>query len=195
VEEGLDEVAEWARALGRDPRAFEAIFDRHEGRVFRHALHLTDSFHDAEEVTAATFFELWRRRDRVRLVEGSTLPWLLVAATNISRNSRRALRRYRVVLDRLRRDGAIEPEPSDLLFGSGLEDNEDLYRALRGLPAKDVSLLVLNAVDGLSVKDAASVLGITDGAGRVRLHRAKRRLRDQLAGPTEFAIEGDDGRW
>ncbi len=70
MEAKWDELGDWARALEHDPRAFAAIFDHHETRVFRHALQLTGNQHDAEEVTAASFFELWRRRDVVRLVAG-----------------------------------------------------------------------------------------------------------------------------
>jgi RNA polymerase sigma factor (sigma-70 family) len=177
VDDRWDEEAEWARALDRDPRAFAAIFDHHEGRVFRHALRLVGSFHDAEDVTAATFFELWRRRDKVRLVQGTTLPWLLVTATNVSLNSRRALRRYRKLLDRLPRGSVVEES-----FWRDLEadDNDELFEAMKQLNPTDASLLVLTAVDGVPVSEVALILGISDGAARVRLHRVRQRLQQQL---------------
>lgn len=176
MEERWDELGAWERARQHDARAFASIFDHHEGRVFRHSLHLTESRHDAEDVTAGSFFELWRRREAVRLVGGSTLPWLLVTATNLSRNNRRALRRYRSVLDRLPRADS----ETGALFEPSFEVDRDLYSAMRRLNSVDGSLLILTAIEGLSVKDAAGVVGISDGAGRVRLHRAKERLRDQL---------------
>jgi RNA polymerase sigma factor (sigma-70 family) len=181
VEDSWDELADWTRALGHDPRAFAAIFDHHEGRVFRHSLRLAGNYHDAEDVVAASFFELWRRREKVHLVADSTLPWLLVTATNLARNSRRSLRRYRAVLDRLPRGAEADPPQTGILRDSGLHENDDLYRAIRELGTTDASLLMLTAIEGLPVSEAAGLLGMTDGAGRVRLHRAKQRLRDQLA--------------
>ncbi len=50
---------------------------------------------------AITFLELWRRRRETRLTDGSLLPWLLVTATNVSLNQRRAARRHRQFLGRL----------------------------------------------------------------------------------------------
>jgi RNA polymerase sigma factor (sigma-70 family) len=191
VDDSWDEAGDWARALDRDPRAFAAIFDHHEGRVFRHSLRLTAAFHDAEDVTAAAFFELWRHREKVRIVEGSTLPWLLVTATNLSSNSRRSLLRYRAVLDRLPRG-----EIADLNDWRTLQtdENEDVYRAMKELKPTDASLLVLTAVDGISVNEAARVIGITEGAARVRLHRARQRLQGQLdrSGQLSQNVKGVD---
>ena len=93
-----DETAVWSAALSRDERAFGVLFDRHRDRVFRHAARLVEYRAEAEDVTAAAFFELWRRRDAVRVVDGSVLPWLLVTATNLSRNASRGTRRYHAML-------------------------------------------------------------------------------------------------
>jgi RNA polymerase sigma factor (sigma-70 family) len=191
VDDRWDELAEWVRALDRDPQAFATIFDHHEGRVFRHCLRLVGSFHDAEDVTAATFLELWRRRDRVRLVQGSTLPWLLVTATNVSLNSRRTLRRYRELLDRLPRGAEL-----DECIWRDLEadDNHDLFEAMKQLNPTDASLLVLTAVDGVPVNEVARLLGMSDGAARVRLHRVRQRLREELdrSTPLRHKLKGAD---
>lgn len=98
-----DEALDWAEALSNDADAFAAIFDRHHDRVYRHALRLTENLHDAEDITAGAFLELWRRRKSVRVVGGSTLPWLLVTATNLSRNLTRGLHRYRMLIATLPR--------------------------------------------------------------------------------------------
>jgi RNA polymerase sigma-70 factor (ECF subfamily) len=193
VGESWDESAAWGRALGQDPRAFASIFDKHEDRVFRHSLHLTESFHDAEDVTAASFFELWRRRDRVRLVDDSTLPWLLVTATNLARNSGRSLRRYRRVLSQLPRSDSEQPNRTQRDPSQILGNHEDLYAAIRGLHPTDGSLLLLTAVEGMQIKEASHLLGITEGAGRVRLHRAKQRLRSRLEPEAELLAEGKSG--
>ena len=73
-----DEAVTWRLALAGDGDAFGLIFDAHSGRVYRHARRLTNGVHDAEDVLGAAFLELWRRREDVRVVDGSVLPWLLV---------------------------------------------------------------------------------------------------------------------
>jgi RNA polymerase sigma-70 factor (ECF subfamily) len=67
----------WSRGVDGNGSAFGELFDIHHDRVFRHAYRLVENRHDAEDVTATAFLELWRRRADVRLVDGSVLPWLL----------------------------------------------------------------------------------------------------------------------
>src|SRR6476661_9649347 len=98
-----DEDGLWSRSLQGDGGAFGALYDRHRDRVFRHAYRLSGNHHDAEDIMAAAFLELWRRRAKVRIVDGSIVPWLLVTTTNMARNSGRAALRYRRLLDSLPR--------------------------------------------------------------------------------------------
>lgn len=178
-----DETALWSRARSGDGRAFAALFDTHRDRTFRHALRLVASAHDAEDVVGAAFFELWRRRDTVPIVDGSVLPWLLVTTTNLARNSGRGLRRYRAAIDRL-------PRSSDLADPAETAEEriarEQLVAAVRSLGQQDAALMMLTAVEGYSPAEAAAALGISPGAARVRLHRARKRLRARLGTPLDL---------
>lgn len=180
-----DDAARWAAACAGDGEAFGRVFDEHRDRVFRHALRLVDTVADAEDVTAAAFLELWRRRTDVRLVDGSVLPWLLVTASNIARNLRRSTFRYRRLLDRLpRTEHALDPaDHMDVISPS-------LASALRRLPTRDLQLVTLVIVEDVALADAATVLGITPGAAKVRLHRARTRLRTHLTAPSAVAAGG-----
>lgn len=172
------EAALWAAALGGDGAAFGALFDRHRDRVFRHAYRLVVDRHQAEDVLAAAFFELWRRRASVRLVDGSPLPWLLVTASNVARNVTRGTRRHRRLLDALPRavdvpaaeDQAFVDDPTEIV-------DPELAAALRALSAHDLRLLTLVVLEGWSLADAAGVLGLTTAGAKTRLHRARVRLR------------------
>lgn len=178
-----DERADWSAALAHDAAAFARVFDRHRDAVFRQALRLLPQAADAEEVASASFFELWRRREAVRLVDGSVRPWLLATAANLARNSHRARLRREAFLRRLtfdhvdREDRAFERIDDDVL-------RIDLAAALARLSPKDIALVTMTALEGYRVAEVAALLGLTDGAARVRLHRAHRRLRDLLA-PTD----------
>lgn len=66
-EEGL-----WHRSVQGQGDAFGVLYDLHRDRVFRHAYRLCGNHHDAEDVMAASFLELWRRRKQVRIGTGGT---------------------------------------------------------------------------------------------------------------------------
>lgn len=135
----LDEAVTWERAAAGDGEAFGRLFDAHSGRVYRHALRLTSAVHDAEDVVAATFLELWRRRKDVRVVDGSVLAWLLVTAGNHALNQGRGLRRYRAFLDRLpRQEQQVEAAEAQALLRADLDSTRPYWRR-SGLSPRPIS--------------------------------------------------------
>ena len=180
-----DEAALWSRARSGDGRAFAALFDAHRDRAFRHALRLVASAHDAEDVVAAAFFELWRRRDAVPVVDDSVLPWLLVTTSNLARNSGRGVRRHRAAIDRLPRSQHLE-DPAETAAERIARD--ELVAAVRALGDPDAALVLLTALEGCTPSEAAVALGLSPGAARVRLHRARRRLQARL-GPAHPLLD------
>lgn len=187
VMQGVLDADLWQAARLGDGAAFAQIFDHHSPRVFRHASRMVGDVHDAEDVTATTFLELWRRREAVRLVEGSLLPWLLVTATNVSRNARRGTRRYRAMLDRLPR-GQVQLGPEQEVLERVGHLDPDLLAALRRLRAVDLQIFALVALEGFSISDVAGLLNLTTGAVRNRLHRSRQQLRHSLHGPETMIL-------
>jgi RNA polymerase sigma-70 factor (ECF subfamily) len=182
VEESAHERQWWRSALAGSGEAFAQVFDLHRDRVYRHALRLNKNWHDAEDVTAGAFLELWRRRADVRLVEGSVLPWLLVTATNLSRNTARSLRRYRALIDSLPRSATARS--ADEIALEQLEEAQAAKRvreAFLSLSKADAALIALTAFEGFSPAEAGAALGISDGAARARLHRARARAVSALS--------------
>lgn len=163
----------WERVLSGEGRAFGELWDRHRDRVFRHARRLLDHHADAEDATAMAFLELWRRRGDARVVDGSLLPWLLVVTTNVVRNVSRSRRRYRDVLARL-------PEPENARDAGELvaarSDAASRLAALARLTPTDQHLITLVAFDDVSLGDAATALGLSYGAAKTRLSRARARM-------------------
>lgn len=189
VEESSDEQAWWTSAANGRGEAFAQIFDLHRDRVYRHALRLNGNVHDAEDVTAGAFLKLWRRRTDVRLVEGSVLPWLLVTTTNLSRNTARSLRRYRALIDSLPRSTAARSAGEIAL--EQLEEAkaaEQVRAALRSLSKTDAALIALTAFEGCTPAEAGTALGISDGAARTRLHRARTRIASALSAATAASL-------
>jgi RNA polymerase sigma factor (sigma-70 family) len=176
-----DEAGLWSRARDGDGEAYGSLFDLHQGRVFRHTYRFIQDRHDAEDVTAAVFLELWRRRQDVRLVGGSVLPWLLVTATNSARNSRRSSRRYRQFLDSLPR-GDVHQSAEDEAVADFF--SAPLQAAIRRLGPVDRGLVALVILEGYPIGDAAEALGLSPGSAKTRLSRIRGRLRSELT-PTD----------
>lgn len=165
-----DDDHDWTFVLHGDGEAFGRIFDRHRDRVYRHSLRLVPVAADAQDVVAVTFLEAWRRRHAVRVVDGSLLPWLLVTATNVSRNLTRTSRRHRALLERLPLErSTFEPECD--------AEESETQTALRRLSLADQRVLTLCVLEGLSEREAAEALGVPTGTVKSRLSRAKARLR------------------
>jgi RNA polymerase sigma factor (sigma-70 family) len=180
VGQGTDDE-DWAAALTGDGEAFGRIFDRHRSRVRRHGMRLVPTGEDVDDLVAVTFLEAWRLRGRVRMVDGSVLPWLLVTATNAARNVTRSARRHLALLDRL--PGADPAsDPATLVDDTGVAAHFDR------LPLADRQVLALCVVEGFSEKEAASALGVAPGTVKSRLSRARRRLADSFAEPSPGRI-------
>ncbi len=167
----------WAAARAGDGESFGCVFDLHQGRVYRHACRLVDRRADAEDVTAAAFLELWRRREDVRLVEGSVLPWLLVTATNVSRNLRRSTRRHRALLDRLPRAGSAADPAEILSERSTFGWDPALLGHLRSLATNNLALVSLVVLEGFAIAEAAEALDLSESAAKSRLYRFRRAAR------------------
>ncbi|UGB36127.1 RNA polymerase sigma factor [Microbacterium sp. cx-55] len=166
------EAALWERLRAGDESALGDLFDTCEPRVFRHASRLLTSREDAKDAVAIAFFELWRKRSSVRLVDGSPLPWLLTTATNAARNLERSGRRYRALLARAPRSAH-----ADAPVGT---DESGILSALNRLPAGERSVVVLSVLEGYPDREVAETLGIPVGTVKSRLSRAKARLRDEM---------------
>lgn len=167
--------------LAGDRRAFAALFDDHHPAVFRSIQRLGATHHEAEDAMAAAFFELWRRRADVRVVGGSVLPWLIATALNAHRNRVRTAMRYRAILARMHAADA-EPDPAldaeERVFAG--QRAAALRASLRSLTPADAALVVLVDLENQDQREVADLLGIRPGALRVRLHRARTRLRIDL---------------
>ena len=165
------DASDWEEALAGEGRAFARVFRRDRDRVRRHAIAITGSLADAEDVVAVTFFEAWRHRDRVRFVDDSLEAWLVATATNVARNVARSSRRYAELLARL-------PEPEAVVQPG--EGSGAALPAIRSLPGPERDVVALCLIAGFSEREAAAALGIPPGTVKSRLSRARRRLQETL---------------
>lgn len=173
-----------------DETAYRELFRRHERAAYRVALAVLRSPWDAEDVVSAAFLELWRKREKVRLVDESVLPWLLTVVTYQAKNRIRTTLRYRRLLAKVPREG-VEPDHADEVSRviDAISLTKEVQKALSELRPDDASVLLLCVVQELSVGEAAIALGIAEGTVKSRLSRVKAKLRTRL-GPHLARPEG-----
>jgi RNA polymerase sigma factor (sigma-70 family) len=157
-------------------RQFEGIFGACYSRVLGFAIRRSDDRATAEEAVSETFLVAWRRLDAV---PDEPLPWLLGVARKVIANQRRAAGRRTPDGPLVPLEAVADPAP-----GAGIADlvadREAFAEAFAALSPADREVLALVNWDGLSPKEAASVLGCTPATFYLRLHRARRRLLKEL---------------
>lgn len=163
---------------GTGPHAqagFGEIVHRHGRPLYAVAYRRLESAPDAEEVVQDAFLLLWRKRARIHLVGDSALPWLIVTVKHLAANRGRArLRRAQH-----EREAALEPRWPRIDDERG-EVADVLRRAFDALPPLDAQVARLCLVEDVTYAAAAARLGLSEGAVRNRLSRARARLRRDL---------------
>ena len=146
---------------------FELIYNQHAPVVKAYVMRRAPASM-ADDIVADVFTVCWRRMEDV---PADPLPWLIGVAARVLRTHRRGETRR----DRLHRRLA-DTDTATALEAIPVEP-ATLGDALAQMRDCDRELLLLIAWDGLTPTQAAAVLGIAPVTVRVRLHRARNRLR------------------
>ena len=180
-----------ARAKAGELDAFEALTNRYEQRVYSLALRMLHQEQDAEDVTQQTFLSALESLGGFR-GDASFATWLLRIATHAALK----VIRKRKGLDTVSLEAATEEAdsygtvPHPEYIADWRQSPEELVRkhetqrllddALAKLDEKHRLVFLLRDVEGLSVKETAEALGLSEANTKVRLLRARLQLREQL---------------
>jgi RNA polymerase sigma-70 factor (ECF subfamily) len=122
--------------------------------------------------------------------------WLYRLAVRQVLIYRRKAGRRRALVDRYARERGVsgeDPGGSPLSWLLHDERRSLVHQALRRLPSRDADLLILKYAEGFSARELAELLGVKTTAIEARLHRARGRLRAELAAlAAEFAGDAKD---
>ena len=178
-----DDLSLIDRVLAGDRRCFESLVRRHEGRVFRVTLAVLGNAQDAEEAMQDAFIKAFRHLSQFRR-EARFTTWLTSIAVNEARQRRKA-RRDDVSLDDAgepfvpRRYLAWRADPEKLYCKQ--EMRRTIEAAILSLPAIYREAFLLRDLEGMTAEEAAEAIGITVGALKSRLLRARLMMRETLA--------------
>src|SRR3989475_4350481 len=177
----------------RSDRAFERLYKRHVGDVYRYAHAVMRNPADAEDVTQTTFLNAYRA-----YIEKGNRPdkpqnWLIAIAHNVCRQRfRQSARRPSEV--------SFEDDIADTVVDEEAPTGEDIRRALSHLAFNQRAALVMRELEGRSYAEISDILEVSTSAVETLIFRARRALREQLegsltCGEAEFAISRQlDGR-
>jgi RNA polymerase sigma-70 factor (ECF subfamily) len=180
----------------RDPLKFDALYRRYLAQVYSYAYYELGDHHDAEDATERAFLSalagLDRFEERARPADGegaSTFRvWLFQIARNAVANQRRGRRRHPVAPLEA---AALVADPLDLEGRAADRDEAAAaWRAVGRLPGDRRQALVLRFVEEMSTAEIAGVLGRSEGAVRVLVHRALKAVARDLR-PAPQSARGD----
>jgi RNA polymerase sigma-70 factor, ECF subfamily len=162
------------RESGREAERFEELFRSTRDDLLRYLLRRTRSPEEAADLLAETYAIAWRRLAALPLGEQAPL-WLLGVARNLLRKSQSRGRSQSAVVARL----ALELQAASNAVAESAE-SEVVGAALQRLPQSQREAVMLTAWEGLTPREIAAVTGTPVNLVRVRLHRARARLRSDL---------------
>src|SRR5262245_46164464 len=169
------------RYAAGDDASFEALYDALAGRLYAYLRRHVPDPHGCDDLLQETFLRMHKARGTF-VTGAAVLPWAFAIAR-------------RLVLDRVRRDrrappgtGDLDPEPGSPAGDTdrpeqvveAREAARRLARALARLPDSQRNAFELLKQDGLTLAEAAEVLGVTVTAVKLRAHRAYESIRAAL---------------
>jgi RNA polymerase sigma-70 factor (ECF subfamily) len=178
-----DEDAALLLRAAWDEAAFEAIYRRYVRRVTAFAARRCASAEDVADVVAQTFFRLIDAAGRYEPGRAEPASFVLGIAANVVREVHRGHARASALVARLSGRDLLDADESERVEAAidAAHQARGLGEALDAIPPAEQQMLRL-VVAGHTPGQAAEELGITAGAARVRLARARRRVRDQVSG-------------
>jgi RNA polymerase sigma factor (sigma-70 family) len=167
----------WERG---DEAAFGELFERHVQSLWNYCYRLTASRPLAEDLAAETFCIAWRKRNEVKLINDSALPWLYTVAANLVRTEHRRSGRFLRALRKVPVE--VVPDHADQVTEHMANEHRlrQVLGAVRQLPRSEHNAVELCLLGDVSIADAAELLGVTESTVRAQLSRARARLRAML---------------
>lgn len=162
-----------------NPRLFEALIDRYEEAFLRKAYYILGNKESAEDAVQDAFVKIYKNAHRFRPEPNAGFKsWAYRILVNTCFTAYKKKKREGVFL------ADLEPEYQELVpdkqAGELAEadlDRDEVLSLLGTLPESLSSVMRLHFIEGKPHAEVATIMGISEGAVRARVHRAKQELR------------------
>lgn len=171
--------ADAALAAAGDRQAFERLYRQHVSRVFSLCARMVADRIRAEELTQDVFVRAW---EKLRLFRGesSFATWLHRLAVNVVLNDRKTEGRRRTRFEEEDEERGMDGYVGVVGMTLAPGDLLDLEQAIPRLPPGARRVFTLHDIEGYKHEEIAEMLGVTTGATKAQLHRARLLLREAL---------------
>jgi RNA polymerase sigma-70 factor (ECF subfamily) len=163
----------------RDPQAFGALYDRYFNQIYRFVFSRLRDQTAAEDVTAEVFVKALRGIPRYQDTGRPFTAWLYQIAVNTVNDRFRAARPT-IDIDDLRDVAGGGPGLEELAIQRA--EVARIWRAVEKLPGQQRTAIVLKFQEDMKIADIAGVMGKSEGAVKLLIHRGMTRLRTEMAG-------------
>lgn len=166
-------------ALAGNLAAFEALYQRHAGSVFRTIQAVVRDRGTAEDLLQECFVRAYRNLHRVDQSVDSLAPWLHRIALNLSYNKASRRKVFQLGLE-LVANALVSPRTGPERRVEDEEVRRAVWDAIEQLDDKYRIVVVLYYLRELSLNEIAEHIGVPNGTVKSRLYYARRLLRDSL---------------
>ena len=167
------------------------LFQGDYQRIFRYILNMVHDTAEAEDLTQETFLRAYRRRDSLR-DEGAQTAWLYRIATHVCLDRLRQYARRAPMESDTDIDQVDVPEPNTPSLQKSIERDEMsgcVQSYLTRLPDNYRSVIMLHDMHDLTALEIAQLLGESLATVKIRLHRARLKLKAALAAGCDFSYD------
>jgi RNA polymerase sigma-70 factor, ECF subfamily len=164
-----------------DPAAFEEVVRLTHRHVYTQAYRLVGDRQEAEDVSQDAYLRVFRGLAGFR-EEAQFETWLYRIVANAAITHLKRRRRFGDLLTETEQS-SFDPPAEATGVAEETVDRDALVRELEALPVSLRTAVVLKDVYGLSAREVGEEIGISEGAVKVRVHRARKRLKERLFGP------------
>lgn len=175
------DVALIAACQQGDAQAIREVFELYKDRVYALCHHMAGNAEDAEDLTQEIFVSAFQHLSSFR-AESTFGTWLYRIATNHCLNRLRKKRPEIHSFDTMNEvdiaPPAPGPSPEDMVVRKEL--NRRMERAVAALPENLRIVFVLGTLEGMRYKEIADVCECSEEAVKMRIHRARKQVRDKL---------------
>jgi RNA polymerase sigma factor (sigma-70 family) len=173
-----DPDAELLGRVGRDPVAFEQFYRRHFAMVTRFLARRCATPEDVADATSATFLAVMVSSSTYDPGVGHAVSWLCAIAANEARRLHRKNSRYEALVERVRGSRFLNSDDAERLAEiiDAERDAASVQVLITEAPEGEQQILQRMVAYDVSATEAARAIGISSGAGRVRLSRLRSRL-------------------
>ncbi len=155
-----------------DESSFKEIFNNYYSRLCRHAYYILGNKHWAEDVVQNLFMHIWEQRENLK-IESKIDNYLFVSVRNSS---------YNYLKSNMRQKKRETEYSMNIEEESGMIDRESFLRklqeALNQLPAQCREIYCLKNMEGLTYKEIADYLQVSEKTVDVQIYRALKKLRE-----------------